>query len=82
MPAAIQTEALRKEFGSYAAVKSLTLRVEQGEVFGFLGPNGAGKTTSIKMLLGLVKPTSGAGSLASPGNAPHFPRWHPSSCCG
>jgi len=63
MPAAIQTEALRKEFGKYAAVKSLTLHVAQGEVFGFLGPNGAGKTTSIKMLLGLVKPTSGAGSL-------------------
>lgn len=63
MPAAIQTEALRKEFGKYAAVKSLTLHVEQGEVFGFLGPNGAGKTTSIKMLLGLVKPTLGAGSL-------------------
>lgn len=63
MPAAIQTEALRKEFGQYAAVKGLTLQVEQGEVFGFLGPNGAGKTTSIKMLLGLVKPTSGAGAL-------------------
>jgi ABC-2 type transport system ATP-binding protein len=44
-------------------VKGLTLQVEQGEVFGFLGPNGAGKTTSIKMLLGLVSPTSGAGSL-------------------
>jgi ABC-2 type transport system ATP-binding protein len=60
---AIKTEALRKEFGSYAAVKSLTLQVEQGEVFGFLGPNGAGKTTSIKMLLGLVAPTSGGGTL-------------------
>jgi ABC-2 type transport system ATP-binding protein len=60
---AIKTESLRKEFGNHAAVKSLTLQVEQGEVFGFLGPNGAGKTTSIKMLLGLVTPTSGAGSL-------------------
>jgi len=60
---AIKTENLRKEFGNHAAVKSLTLQVEQGEVFGFLGPNGAGKTTSIKMLLGLVAPTSGAGSL-------------------
>lgn len=60
---AIETENLRKEFGSYAAVKGLTLQVEQGEVFGFLGPNGAGKTTSIKMLLGLVAPTSGTGSL-------------------
>jgi len=61
--AAIKTEELRKVFGSRAAVKGLTLQVEQGEVFGFLGPNGAGKTTSIKMLLGLVKPTSGAASL-------------------
>jgi ABC-2 type transport system ATP-binding protein len=60
---AIKTESLRKEFGSHAAVKSLTLQVEQGEVFGFLGPNGAGKTTSIKMLLGLVAPTSGGGTL-------------------
>jgi len=60
---AIKTESLRKEFGNYAAVKGLTLQVEQGEVFGFLGPNGAGKTTSIKMLLGLVAPTSGTGSL-------------------
>jgi ABC-2 type transport system ATP-binding protein len=60
---AIKTESLRKEFGSHAAVKSLTLQVEQGEVFGFLGPNGAGKTTSIKMLLGLVTPTSGGGTL-------------------
>ncbi len=73
---AIKTEALRKEFGSHAAVKSLTLQVEQGEVFGFLGPNGAGKTTSIKMLLGLVSPTSGAGSLlgAPIGNRPALAR--------
>lgn len=61
--AAIETEELRKVFGDRAAVKGLTLRVEQGEVFGFLGPNGAGKTTSIKMLLGLVSPTSGKASL-------------------
>jgi ABC-2 type transport system ATP-binding protein len=61
--AAIQTEELRKVFGDRAAVKGLTLQVEQGEVFGFLGPNGAGKTTSIKMLLGLVAPTSGSAAL-------------------
>jgi len=61
--AAIETEALRKVFGDRAAVKGLTLQVEQGEVFGFLGPNGAGKTTSIKMLLGLVTPTSGSAAL-------------------
>src|SRR6266511_4003990 len=61
--AAIKTEELRKVFGDRAAVKGLTLQVEQGEVFGFLGPNGAGKTTSIKMLLGLVSPTSGTATL-------------------
>jgi len=56
---AIQTFSLRKEFGTKVAVSDLTLNVQRGEVFGFLGPNGAGKTTSIKMLLGLVAPTSG-----------------------
>jgi ABC-2 type transport system ATP-binding protein len=61
--AAIETENLRKVFGDHTAVKGLTLQVAQGEVFGFLGPNGAGKTTSIKMLLGLVIPTSGKASL-------------------
>jgi ABC-2 type transport system ATP-binding protein len=61
--AAINTEGLKKNFGERAAVKHLTLQVLQGEVFGFLGPNGAGKTTSIKMLLGLVKPTSGTATL-------------------
>ncbi len=61
--AAIETEQLRKVFGDRAAVKGLTLQVAQGEVFGFLGPNGAGKTTSIKMLLGLIYPSSGTASL-------------------
>ena len=61
--AAIETEQLKKVFGDNTAVKGLTLRVAQGEVFGFLGPNGAGKTTSMKMLLGLVSPTSGTASL-------------------
>lgn len=60
---AIDTIALRKEFNGNVAVSELTLQVERGEVFGFLGPNGAGKTTSIKMLLGLVKPTSGSATL-------------------
>jgi len=61
--AAIETEGLRKVFGDHTAVEDLTLQVSQGEVFGFLGPNGAGKTTSIKMLLGLVTPTSGQASI-------------------
>ncbi len=60
---AIQTDSLRKEFGPQVAVRGLSLDVPRAEVFGFLGPNGAGKTTSIKMLLGLVAPTSGGGSL-------------------
>lgn len=60
---AIETEALRKVFGTTVAVQGLTLQVRRGEVFGFLGPNGAGKTTSIKMLLGLIAPTAGAATL-------------------
>jgi ABC-2 type transport system ATP-binding protein len=50
---------LRKVFGGKIAVRNLSLTVRRGEIFGFLGPNGAGKSTSIKMLLGLVKPTNG-----------------------
>jgi ABC-2 type transport system ATP-binding protein len=60
---ALEARALRKDFGPKIAVRDLTLSVPRGEVFGFLGPNGAGKTTSIKMLLGLVRPTSGRGNL-------------------
>jgi ABC-2 type transport system ATP-binding protein len=50
-------------FGSKVAVRGLSLNVRRGEIFGFLGPNGAGKSTSIKMLLGLVKPSGGAAQL-------------------
>jgi ABC-2 type transport system ATP-binding protein len=60
---ALEAWSLRKDFGPKTAVRDLTLSVPRGEVFGFLGPNGAGKTTSIKMLLGLVHPTSGGGKL-------------------
>ncbi len=63
MTFAIETHELRKIFDENVAVRGLTLQVQQGEVFGFLGPNGAGKTTSIKMLLGLVAPTSGSATL-------------------
>lgn len=62
-PNVIETRHLRKCYGDNAAVQDLTLEVNQGEVFGFLGPNGAGKTTFVKMLLGLVAPTSGEGFL-------------------
>jgi ABC-2 type transport system ATP-binding protein len=57
---AIDTDRLRKIYGESIAVRALSLRVTQGEAFGFLGPNGAGKTTSIKMLLSLVAPTNGS----------------------
>jgi ABC-2 type transport system ATP-binding protein len=61
---AIETFELRKVYNrDNVAVEGLTLQVQRGEVFGFLGPNGAGKTTSIKMLLGLVRPTAGSGFL-------------------
>ena len=60
---AIEAHGLRKVFDEKVAVANLTLSVEQGEVFGFLGPNGAGKTTAVKMLLGLIRPTSGEGFL-------------------
>src|SRR5580765_8396558 len=63
MTAAIETHGLRKQFGDKVAVEDLSLVVPRGEVFGFLGPNGAGKTTSLKMLLGLVEPTAGSGTL-------------------
>jgi ABC-2 type transport system ATP-binding protein len=60
---ALEARALRKDFGPKTAVRDLTLSLPRGEVFGFLGPNGAGKTTSVKMLLGLVRPTAGEGTL-------------------
>lgn len=59
----VETRGLRREFGRTVAVADLSLAVERGEIFGFLGPNGAGKTTSIKMLLGLLAPTGGTGTL-------------------
>jgi ABC-2 type transport system ATP-binding protein len=63
MTPAIETHNLRKVFDRKVAVEDLSLCVERGEVFGFLGPNGAGKTTSIKMLLGLIAPSGGQGTL-------------------
>jgi ABC-2 type transport system ATP-binding protein len=55
----IETQELTKVYGEQVAVNHLTLRIDEGEVFGFLGPNGAGKTTTLLMLLGLSEPTSG-----------------------
>ena len=60
---AIAVEALTKKFGEFVAVNQVSFEVRQGEIFGFLGPNGAGKTTVIKMLTGIVPPTSGQASI-------------------
>jgi ABC-2 type transport system ATP-binding protein len=61
--AAIETKELTKAYGNFVAVDKLTLRIDEGEIFGFLGPNGAGKTTTILMLLGLTEPTSGSAQI-------------------
>ena len=60
---AVKTVELSKRFGRTVALAGLTMTVPRGEVFGFLGPNGAGKTTAVKLLLGLLRPTSGEGWL-------------------
>ncbi len=60
---AIATFDLAKRYDGLVAVRGLTMQVARGEVFGFLGPNGAGKTTVVKMLLGLVRPSSGGATL-------------------
>ena len=56
---AIEAKQLTKQFGEFTAVDGVDFRVERGEIFGFLGPNGSGKTTTIRMLLGLLKPSQG-----------------------
>jgi len=56
---AIQTSNLTKRFGDFVAVNRVNFEVQRGEIFGFLGPNGSGKTTTIRMMLGLMQPTSG-----------------------
>ena len=64
MPKAVEVRELTRTFGDFIAVDSVSFDVETGEIFGFLGPNGAGKTTTIKMLTGLLRPTSGSASVA------------------
>lgn len=60
---AVRTTGLSKEFGGQRVVDSIDLTVPTGSVYGFLGPNGSGKTTTIRMLLGLVRPTSGSATV-------------------
>jgi len=55
----LQTENLTKYYGNHLGIKDLNLEINQGEIFGFLGPNGAGKSTTIRMILHLLKPTTG-----------------------
>ena len=63
-PSAIATAGLTKHYGAVHAVTDLTLDVPAGSIYGFLGPNGAGKTTVLKVLAGLIRPTSGSASVA------------------
>jgi ABC-2 type transport system ATP-binding protein len=60
----IQTTALTKYYGEFAAVRELTISAAPSEILGFLGPNGAGKSTTVKMLTGMMKPSSGTASIA------------------
>ena len=59
MPAALETHNLTKRYGPLRAVEELDLTVEEGQIFGFLGPNGAGKSTTMRMAMGLIRPSSG-----------------------
>ncbi|HKW09550.1 MAG TPA: ATP-binding cassette domain-containing protein, partial [Gemmatimonadaceae bacterium] len=61
---AIEADELTRRFGSFTAVDKITFNVAAGEVFGFLGANGAGKTTAIRILTGLLAPTSGTAKVA------------------
>jgi ABC-2 type transport system ATP-binding protein len=59
----VEVRDLQKRFGTFTAVDRISFSVEKGEIFGFLGPNGAGKSTTIRMLCGLITPTSGSGHV-------------------
>lgn len=60
----IELEGLTKQYGSFTALDGLTLKVPAGQILGLIGPNGAGKTTAIKILVGLIRPTSGSARIA------------------
>jgi ABC-2 type transport system ATP-binding protein len=60
----VSVKDLVKKFGDFVAVDRVTFSIEKGEIFGFLGPNGAGKSTTIRMLCGIITPTSGFGQVA------------------
>src|SRR4249920_1162013 len=69
----ISTSRLTKAFGKLVAVNDLHLQVMRGDVFGFLGPNGSGKTTTIRMLLGLIRPTAGRAVIFGKDTARQMP---------
>src|SRR6267154_6498994 len=60
---AVEIDNLVKTFGDFVAMDHVTLQVSKGEIFGFLGPNGAGKSTTIRILCGLLAPTSGSATV-------------------
>ncbi|MCH3973005.1 MAG: ABC transporter ATP-binding protein [Oscillospiraceae bacterium] len=66
----ITTEALTKKYKNFTSVNNVSLHIRKGSIYGFLGPNGAGKSTTMKMLLGLTAPTSGAFTI----DGKHFPQ--------
>src|SRR3954471_24475148 len=79
MPAALSATALRKRYGTTEALKGIDLHVGEGELVGLLGPNGAGKSTLVKIVCGLVRPTSGSvainGALGYLAELFRFPDW-------
>ena len=64
MEYAVRTEGIARSFGDVKAVDRIDLEIPEGEIYGFLGPNGAGKTTLVRMLITLLMPTSGCGTVA------------------
>ncbi len=72
----IKTKSLTKHFGSIVAAEDISIQVNQGEIYGFLGLNGAGKTTLIRMLLGMIKPDSGAIKLFDEQLTSQFGQWN------
>lgn len=71
----IETNSLIKHFGATTAVEDISIRVDEGEIYGFLGLNGAGKTTLIRILLGMIKPDSGSVTLFSKRLTSKFDQW-------
>lgn len=72
----IKTHSLTKRFGSYLATDSISIHVNQGEIYGFLGLNGAGKSTIIRMILGMIKPDHGSVSLFGKPLTSRFDQWN------